>query len=95
MDNQVLSRSHLGGQRAAETHRRECRRFDSTVAAVVVSLRGRGWSLQRIADALSARGIRTRQGREKWDKRQVSRVLSRAMTVPCIALEDARLGIRR
>jgi hypothetical protein len=82
------------GQKAAQTHRRNCRRFDIGVLPVVVSLSGQGLSWREVAQELTLRGYRSRRG-GAWHPRQVGRVLKRAQASPAIELDDDRLGIIR
>jgi hypothetical protein len=73
----VVSASEL----AAQINKEMCRRFDAEIAPTIVQLRNEGLSLQQIADELGRRGIKTRQGFDFWDKKQVSRILERAEAV--------------
>ncbi|MNR86724.1 DNA-invertase hin [compost metagenome] len=50
---------------------------EAKVITLVLSLRAEGWTLQRIADELTARGIATKRG-GKWYPTQIKSILSRA-----------------
>lgn len=48
------------------------------VTSLIQELRGQGLSLAAIAGELTRRGIKTKQGCDSWDKKQVCRILERA-----------------
>jgi len=66
-----------GGQAAGEAHRRAADESYGDLYAVIKGLRGKGNSLQAIADDLNDQGHTTRRGKP-WNPMQVSRVLKRA-----------------
>ncbi len=45
--------------------------------AIMLSLRSEGWSLRRIADDLTTRGIATKKGNSRWTHQAVASVLER------------------
>lgn len=66
-----------GGQAAGEAHRRAADESYGDLYPVIKGLRGKGQSLQAIADDLNDQGHTTRRGKP-WNPMQVSRVLKRA-----------------
>jgi DNA invertase Pin-like site-specific DNA recombinase len=44
---------------------------------IIAELRGRGWSLRRIADELTARGVPTKSGGSSWTHTAVARIAER------------------
>jgi hypothetical protein len=52
---------------------------EQAVIADIRSWRSQGWTLERIADALSARGVLTKTGKsERWTHQAVARIARRA-----------------
>lgn len=61
------------------------------VAARIVMLRRKGYSLQRIADQLNAEGVPTPMGRSPWKKSHVDGILGR-LYVRELAAQPAGAG---
>ena len=51
---------------------------EQKVLGLVAELRSAGWSLRRIANELTARGIPTKEGGKRWSHTTVQRLVSRA-----------------
>jgi hypothetical protein len=68
----------IGGRNAALSNAKQADDFYRDIIPVVTELRGQGLSLRAIARELDRRGVKTRQGWEKWSAMQVGRVLARA-----------------
>ena len=69
---------HLqGGQASVEVHRQLAREFYAPILPMVAELHRQGLSLRAIARELDRRGIKTRQGWERWSATQVKRVLAK------------------
>jgi hypothetical protein len=61
------------------------------IGPFIIALRAAGWSLQRVADELTARGLPTRKqfcSAQRWHPTQVARIIGRA-------LDDAPATIAR
>jgi hypothetical protein len=79
-----------GARVAARVRRREAvaddRRYG--IGPFIIALSAAGWTLQRIADEMTARGLRTRDYSKRWHAAQVARIIQ-------WALDDAPATIAR
>lgn len=73
------SDAHLkGGQASISVHVRLADEFYFPIIPIVVDLHRQGLSLRTISRELEQRGIKTRQGRDRWNAAQIKRVLARS-----------------
>jgi hypothetical protein len=88
-----LSGARNGAKVAAHARREYAVAADQRfgIGPFIIALRAAGWSLQRIADELTARGLWTRKqccSAQRWHAVQVARIIQRA-------LDDAPATIAR
>src|SRR5947207_1570563 len=70
--------ARAGAKAAAEAHAKAATEAYADLAPILAELRGKGLSLQAIANELNRQGHTTRRGRP-WNRVQVARVLERTL----------------
>lgn len=85
----------IGGQVSAAVNAQLAREFYADILPIVVELRRQGMSLRAIAAELDGRGIKTRQGWDRWSANQVRRVLLRATSNPTNPTKNGALPIAK